>query len=43
MVRRWIENFSYDKNLVVDPSFSSGTTAVAAKKLNRLSVSELWA
>ena len=41
MVRHWIENFSYEKNLVVDPSLSSGTTAVAAKRLNGLSVSEL--
>ncbi len=41
MVRRWIENFSYDKNLVVDSSLRSGKTAVAAKRINELSVSEL--
>ncbi len=41
MVRHWIENFFYEKDLVVDPSLRSGTTAVTAKRINGLSVSEL--
>ncbi len=41
MARHGIENFSYEKNLVVDPFLGSGTTAIAAKRLNRASVSEL--
>jgi DNA modification methylase len=43
MARHRIENFSYEKNLVVDPSLSSGTTTAATDRLSRLSVSELWA
>ncbi len=30
-----IENISYENALVVDPFLGSGTTAVAAKRLNR--------
>jgi DNA modification methylase len=35
LVERFINLYSYEKDLILDPFIGSGTTAIAAKKLNR--------